>query len=117
MYSSRNSLNSLTRAFICASLAVPLAGEGAFGGDGDTLAGEGAFGGDGDTLAGDSLAGDSLAGDSLAGDSLAGEGAFGGGGGGALGVTLVDPQRKRMSGYITDAAASALFMSSFSQSR
>ena len=82
MYSSRNSLNSFKRAPNCASLvplAVPLAGEGAFGGDGDTLAGEGAFGGDGDTLAG---------------DSLAGEGAFGGGGGGggafgggALGVT------------------------------
>ena len=74
----------------------------------DLPAGEGAFGGD------------SLAGDSLAGDSLAGEGAFGGGGafagGGAFGA-LVDPQRKRMSGYITDAAASALFMSSFSQSR
>ena len=72
-----------------ASACLPLAGEGAFG-DGDTLAG----------------------------DSLAGEGAFGGGGGGgAFGGALGDPQRKRMSGYITDAAASALFMSSFSQSR
>ena len=83
------------------------------------LAGEGAFGGDGDALAGDSLAGDSLAGGFLAGEGAfgSGGGAFGGGGGAFGGGALVDPQRKRMSGYITDAAASALFISSFSQSR
>ena len=83
--------------------SLSLAGEGAFGGGafGSSLVGEGAFGG------------------GAFGSSLAGEGAFGGGGGGggALGVTLVDPQRKRMSEYITDAAASAVFISSFSQSR